>query len=121
LCSPCVGHGSAMWNSLSGLTWPPFSPASNRAFEYIGGVPREVLFDNAKVVVSERVGKIVRFNQDLLHYALSAGFTPQACWINDPESKGKVESQVKYVRRGFFYGRKFKDLDHLNHEGAHMV
>ncbi len=41
---------------------------------------------------------------------------PQACWINDPESKGKVESQVKYVRRGFFYGRKFKDLDHLNHE-----
>jgi transposase len=93
-----------------------FLSCMNRAFEYIGGVPREVLFDNAKVVVSERVGKIVRFNQDLLHYALSAGFTPQACWINDPESKGKVESQVKYVRRGFFYGRKFKDLDHLNHE-----
>ncbi len=54
-----------------------FLSCMNRAFEYIGGVPpREVLFDNAKVVVSERVGKIVRFNQDLLHYALSAGFTP---------------------------------------------
>lgn len=93
-----------------------FLSCMNRAFEYIGGVPREVLFDNAKVVVSERVGKIVRFNQDLLHYALSSGFTPLACWVNDPESKGKVESQVKYVRRGFYYGRKFKDLDHLNRE-----
>ena len=71
-----------------------FISCMNRAFEYIGGVPREVLFDNAKVVVSERVGKIVRFNQNLLQFALSSGFTPLACWTNDPESKGKVESQV---------------------------
>lgn len=93
-----------------------FLSCMNRAFEYIGGVPREVLFDNAKVVVSERVGKIVRFNQNLLQFALSSGFTPLACWTNDPESKGKVESQVKYVRRGFFYGREFRNLDHINQE-----
>jgi len=93
-----------------------FLSCLHRAFEYIGGVPREIVFDNAKVVVSERVGNVVRFNENLLHLALAYGFTPRACWIYDPESKGKVESQVKYVRRGFFYGRKFNDLEDLNHQ-----
>lgn len=91
-----------------------FLSCMHRAFEYVGGVPRTVLFDNAKVVVSERVGNVVRFSEDLLHLALAYGFTPQACWVNDPETKGKVESQVKYVRRGFFYGREFDGLDDLN-------
>ena len=91
-----------------------FLSCMHRAFEYIGGIPREILYDNAKVVVSERVGSVVRFNENLLHLALSYGFTPRACWVNDAETKGKVESQVKYVRRGFFYGRKFKNLDDLN-------
>ena len=93
-----------------------FLSCMNRAFLYIGGVPRGVLFDNAKVVVTERVGNVVRFNQNLLQFALATGFTPLACWANDPESKGKVESQVKYVRSGFFYGSKFQDLDHINQE-----
>jgi len=56
----------------------------------------------------------VRFNENLLHMALAYGFTPRACWTYDPESKGKVESQVKYVRRGFFYGCEFKNLTDLN-------
>ena len=93
-----------------------FLSCMHRAFEYIGGVPFEILFDNAKVVVSERVGNVVRFNENLLHLALSYGFTPRACWTNDPESKGKVESQVKYVRRSFFYGREFEGLGDLNNQ-----
>ena len=93
-----------------------FLSCMHRAFKYIGGVPLSVLFDNAKVVVVERVGSVVRFNENLLHLALSYGFTPQACWTNDPESKGKVESQVKYVRRSFFYGREFKGLNDLNNQ-----
>ncbi|MFZ5899311.1 MAG: DDE-type integrase/transposase/recombinase [Bacillota bacterium] len=40
-----------------------FLSCLHRAMAYIGGVPREIVFDNAKVVVSERVGKIVRFNK----------------------------------------------------------
>lgn len=93
-----------------------FLSCMHRAFEYIGGVPREVLFDNAGVVVSERVGNVVRFNENLLYLALAYGFSPRACWTNDAETKGKVESQVKYVRRGFFYGREFENLDDLNRQ-----
>lgn len=93
-----------------------FLACLQRALAYTGGVPREIVFDNAKVVVSERVGKIVRFNENLLHFALTYGFTPRACWTYDAESKGKVESQIKYVRRGFFYGRQFSDLVDLNRQ-----
>ncbi len=36
------------------------------ALEYIGGVPQIILFDNAKTVVSERVGSVIQFNRDLM-------------------------------------------------------
>lgn len=91
-----------------------FMASMYRAFKYVGGVPAEVIFDNAKTVVSERVGTVVRFNENLLRMALAFNFTPKACWTNDPESKGKIESNVKYVKRGFFYGREYRDLDDLN-------
>jgi hypothetical protein len=65
-------------------------------------------------VVSERVGTVVRFNENLMNFALHAGFTPRACWINDPESKGKVEAGVKHVKKGFFYGLEWTDVEDLN-------
>lgn len=86
----------------------------HRAFEYIEGVPKSILFDNAKVVVSERVGRVIRFQSDFLQYATTMQFQPKACWVEDPESKGKVESTVGYVSRDFFYARKFSSLDDLN-------
>lgn len=89
-----------------------------RALRYVGGVPRTILFDNAKAVVSERVGDLVRFNEALLRFALAAGFRPKACWAYDAESKGKVESAVKYIKGGFFYGRPWTDLADLNRQAC---
>jgi len=93
-----------------------FLACLHRAFCYcyVGGVPSEVLFDNAKTVVAERVGSLVRFNSDLLRMGLTYGFSPRACWTHDPESKGKVESAIKYLRQGFFYGLEYRDLADLN-------
>ena len=87
-----------------------------RAFEYMGGVPKKILFDNAKVVVSERVGSVVRFQADLLQFAALLRFRPDACWVEDPETKGKVESTVGYVHRDFFYGRDFPDFEAMNRQ-----
>lgn len=87
-----------------------------RAFEYMGGVPKKILFDNAKVVVSERVGSVVRFQADLLQFEALMRFRPDACWVEDPETKGKVESTVGYVHRDFYYGRTFTDLDTMNRQ-----
>ena len=99
---------------ITSLNMATFFGCMHRAFEYIGGVPAEILFDNAKTVVSERVGGIVRFNENLLWLAATYGFTPKACWTNDPESKGKVESTVKYVKRDFYYGCSYRNLEDLN-------
>jgi transposase len=99
------------------LNMATFLASLARALEYVGGVPQVILFDNAKTVVSERVGTVVRFNEDLMNFALHAGFTPRACWTNDPESKGKVESGVKHVKKGFFYGLEWTDIDDLNLKG----
>lgn len=87
-----------------------------RAFDYCGGVPQTVLFDNAKVIVSERVGHVIRFQADLLALAARLRFRPAACWVEDPETKGKVESTVGYVHRDFFYGATFPDLATLNQQ-----
>lgn len=99
---------------VTSLNMATFLASMHRALEYIGGVPREVVFDNAKTVVAERVGGVVRYNENLLRMAATYGFQPRACWSHDPESKGKVESGVKYVKQGFFYGRSFHGLEDLN-------
>lgn len=93
-----------------------FLTCLKHALEYIGGVPQMVLFDNAKTVVSERVGSVIQFSQDLLRFAARYRFKPEACWMQDPESKGKVENSIKYVRGDFFYGRPVTALESLNRE-----
>jgi transposase len=93
-----------------------FLACHQRALQYIGGCPREIVYDNAKTVVLDRVGTVVRFHPELLRFAAGYGFKPRACWVNDPESKGKVESTVKYVRRDFFYGTEFTTLSNLNEQ-----
>jgi transposase len=101
---------------ITSLNMATFFGCMHRALEYVGGVPREVLFDNAKTVVSERVGNVVRYNEELLRLAASYGFSPKACWTSDPESKGKVESNVKYVKKDFYYARSYSSLQDLNHQ-----
>jgi transposase len=88
----------------------PFLECHKRGLEYIGGVPIEILYDNCKTVVSERLGDILRFNPDLQRFAREYGFKPAACWAYDPESKGKVESIIDYAKTDFFYSLPVDDI-----------
>lgn len=106
---------------ITSLNSAVFNGCVHRALNYIGGVPETILFDNAKTVVSERVGTVIRFNENLMHIALKYGFTPKACWVNDAESKGKVESNVKYVKHGFYYARDFTSVDDLNNQAMEWL
>jgi len=75
------------------------------AFEFFGGVPREVLFDNAKSVIITRdaygVG-LHRFHAELLELANAYGFTPRVCRPYRARTKGKVERFNRYLREGFY-------------------
>jgi transposase len=76
-----------------------------QAFEFFGGVPREVLFDNAKSVIITRdaygIG-LHRFHAGLLDLANAYGFTPRVCRPYRARTKGKVERFNRYLREGFY-------------------
>ena len=85
-----------------------------RAFAYFGGVPAEVLYDNAKVVVLERLAAGPRYNPGLLDFAGRYGFAPRLCRPYRAQTKGKVERSIGYIKDRFFVGRAFGDLEDLN-------
>ena len=85
------------------------------AFEYFGGVVKEVLHDNLKTAVVENHGPgFVVWNPRYLDLADHYGFKPRACRPYRARTKGKVENGVSYVRGNFWQGLEFTDLVDLN-------
>ena len=88
------------------------------AFEYLGGVPRRCLYDNAKVVTLGRdEEKQPIWNQRMLDFALRVGFEVRLCRPYRAQTKGKVESGVKYVRRNMWPSMRFTGDADLNRQG----
>lgn len=86
------------------------------AFEFFGGVPREVLYDNLKSAVLERHGEAIHFNPTLLALASHYRYAPKPVAVARGNEKGRVERAIRYCRGAFFAGREVRDLDTLNAE-----
>ena len=75
-----------------------------KAFEYFGGVPRTLLYDNLKSVVIKRdkYGKNQHgFNHDFLDFSKD-NFIPKLCKVYRAQTKGKVERFNLYLKRNFY-------------------
>ena len=72
-----------------------------RAFEWLGGVPRECVYDNLRSVVARREGKEVVWNRRFLHLRGHYGFHSSACTPATPREKGSVEAAVRYLKSGW--------------------
>jgi transposase len=75
------------------------------AFEYFGGVPKNILYDNMKTVVTERdaYGEgLHRFQKGLWDFAKHYGFMPKLCRPYRAKTKGKVERFIHYFRYSFY-------------------
>lgn len=70
-------------------------------FTEIGGVPRKVTSDNPKVFVIGSSKHEPTLNVGYERFASWYGFTIEALPPRDPKKKGKVESNVKLIRRLF--------------------
>jgi len=81
----------------------------DEAFRYFGGVPEECVYDQTKLVVIEEQYRELTVNQRFHAFATAAGFRVHACRGYDPESKGKVEAGVKYVKQDGLYAEHFQD------------
>ncbi|QCH15525.1 IS21 family transposase [Synechococcus sp. CB0101] len=89
-------------------------------FRHWGGVPQEVLVDNARALVSQHdpERQILVFAQRLEQFASYWGFKPRACRPYRARTKGKDERGVAYVKRNAMAGREFSSWAELE---AHLV
>ena len=87
--------------------------AHEEAFKYFSGVPTEVVYDQDRLfLVDENLGDLL-LTQHFKTYVFEQSFNLHFCRKADPQSKGKVENVVKFVKNNFLYGRAYFDIDTL--------
>ena len=97
-----------------GASMPFFIRGHVQAFEFYGGVPRVLLYDNLKSAVLERQGDVVRFNPKLLELARHYRFEARPVAVARGNEKGRVERAIRYIRDSFFAARTYSDVADLN-------
>jgi len=103
----CVlGYSRALFVVLTdNMRYETLEECHRLAFEYFQGVPEQIWYDNMKTVVIARdaygEGKH-RFHKGFYQFAKEAEFIPKLCRPYRPQTKGKVERMVRYVRDNFY-------------------
>lgn len=95
--------------------------AHEQAFAHFGGRCAELLYDRMRTVVLGTTGDGSRWNASFAAFAKHWGFEPRLCRPYRAQTRGKVESGVKYVKRNFVPGRLFRDLDNFNDQLAQWL
>ena len=97
-------------------TTEAFCDAHVAAFEFFGGVPVSILYDNTKIAVARILGDGKRkrtrvFSELVSHYLFEDRFGRPG----KGNDKGKVEGMVGYTRRNFMVPKpRFASFDDLN-------
>lgn len=81
------------------------------AFHFFGGIPETVKIDNLKAGVVEADFYEPVLQRTYAAFAAHYGFYAQPCRVYTPTDKGKVESNVKYVKDNCFKGRDFQGIE----------
>ena len=80
------------------------------AFRYMGGIPREILYDHMKTVVLSWSPTHTEWNPQFADFAKTFGFEPRLCRPYRAATKGKIERPFGYIGESFFAGI---DIEHL--------
>jgi transposase len=111
--------------SRRGFYWPSADQrlaqlldAHERAFEHFGGHTREHLYDRPRTVCYPNDSGRIVWNPTFKAFAEYWSFEPRLCRPYRAQTKGKVESGVKYLKRNFLPGREFIDIEHLSEQLA---
>ena len=80
-----------------------FLACHEQAFHDFGGVPEEILYDRVKTVWlrDDDHGDPV-FHPGFVDFAEYYGFRPRLCRAQRPQTKGKTENGIGYVRKNFW-------------------
>ena len=84
------------------------------AFQYFGGMPEEMVYDqDALLAVSENAGDLI-MTAEFTKYHQARQFRIYLCRKSDPESKGKIEQVVKFVKNNFSNNRTYHNIEDWN-------
>lgn len=113
-----LGYSRLMWiRFVPRQTMSVLTGGLEQAFQWFGGVPRTLLFDQMKTVVNADLrdagGSLVE-NVTFMHFAAHYGFRIRACRPYRAQTKGKVERPIRYLRENFIYGREFVSDDDID-------
>lgn len=90
--------------------------AHETAFAFYGGIPKTVVFDQDRtMIVDENIGDII-LTATFKQYTRARNFKLHFCRKSDPQSKGKIENVIGYVKKNFLYNRTYWDIESLNTE-----
>ena len=90
--------------------------AHEAAFAFFEGIPKTVVYDQDRtILVEENLGDLM-LTAAFKQYAGARKYHLHFCRKADPESKGKVENVIQYVKKNFLYNRVYADIRSLNAE-----
>lgn len=92
--------------------------AHENSFSFFQGVPKTIVYDQDRIMmVDENLGDLI-LTKTFRDYTRERSFELHFCRKADPESKGKVENVVQYVKKNFLYNRIFHSEQTLNQEAV---
>ncbi len=101
-----LGYSRALFVAITdNMRYDTLEQCHREAFDYFQGIPQQVWYDNMKTVVIERNAYgdgQHKLNQSFYQFSKSMGFIPKLCKPYRPQTKGKVERMVRYVRDNFY-------------------
>ena len=96
------------------LTAARFIQVHYRAFEYIGGVPEEIVYDQDRLLaINENFGDII-YTAEFERFRQQMGFKIYLCRKSDPETKGNIEAVIKYAKGNYARHRIFDNIQAIN-------
>src|SRR5699024_1193363 len=82
-----------------------------------GGIPNELVYDqDSLIVVSENGGDLI-LTEEFQKFKDLRNLTLRVCRKADPESKGRIENVVGYIKHNFAKHRLFHNIDSWNEQG----
>jgi len=91
------------------------------AFEFFGAVVGRITIDNAKCAITKACYHDPVVQRAYAEYAEGYGFKIDALPPREPQLKGRVESGIKYLKKGFMPTRQFIDRHDANRQLLHWI
>lgn len=98
------------------MTLESFLEGHVALLDWLGGSPRECVYDNLRSVVARREADEIRWNPRFLHLCGHYAFHATACTPETPREKGSVEAAVRHLKSGFWPARRIASLEDLDEQ-----